>query len=82
MLRAGVGATVSDPEGLTPPGATIDAYLQIVQPPIELNVGADYGMIVLKHSLAPTADLARFLLGEARQAILTTHGFGRGDPPT
>jgi molybdate transport system substrate-binding protein len=54
--------------------------LQIVQIPAALNVGADYGMIVLKDAPAPATELARFMLAEAGQAILTKHGFGRGDP--
>jgi molybdate transport system substrate-binding protein len=54
--------------------------LQIVQIPSQLNVGADYGMIVLKDAPAPAADLARFILGEGGQAILVRHGFGHGDP--
>jgi molybdate transport system substrate-binding protein len=54
--------------------------LQVVQIPATLNVGADYGMIVLKDAPAPAADFARFVLGEAGQAILVKHGFGRGDP--
>jgi ABC-type molybdate transport system substrate-binding protein len=54
--------------------------LQIVQIPKELNVGADYGMILLEDAPAPADDLAGFLLGEAGQAILAKHGFGRGDP--
>jgi ABC-type molybdate transport system substrate-binding protein len=56
--------------------------LQIVQVPAQLNVGADYGMIVLKDAPAPAAELAAFVLGEAGQAILMKHGFGRGDPAT
>jgi ABC-type molybdate transport system substrate-binding protein len=37
-------------------------------------------MIVLKDAPAPAAELAAFVLGEAGQAILMKHGFGRGDP--
>jgi molybdate transport system substrate-binding protein len=54
--------------------------LQIVQIPKQLNVGADYGMIVLRDAPAPAADFIRFVLGEAGQAMLAKHGFGRGDP--
>ena len=54
--------------------------LQIIQIPAELNVGADYGMIVLKDAPAPAHDFARFVLGGAGQSILAQHGFGRGDP--
>jgi ABC-type molybdate transport system substrate-binding protein len=54
--------------------------LQIVQVPADLNVGAEYGMIVLKHAPAAASELARFMLGEQGQAILMKHGFGGGDP--
>lgn len=54
--------------------------LQIVAIPSELNVGAEYGMIVLTGAPASAADLARFILDERGQAILMRHGFSRGDP--
>jgi len=54
--------------------------LQIIQIPAELNVGADYGMIVLKDAPASAHDFARFVLGAPGQAILAQHGFGHGDP--
>ena len=54
--------------------------LQIIQLPAHLDIGADYGMIVLKDAPASATDLARFVLGEAGQAMLTRHGFGLGDP--
>jgi ABC-type molybdate transport system substrate-binding protein len=54
--------------------------LQIVQIRKELNVGAEYGMIVLKDAPAQAASFARFVLGDEGQAILAKHGFGRGDP--
>jgi molybdate transport system substrate-binding protein len=54
--------------------------LQIIQIPAELNVGADYGIIVLKDAPAPAHDFARFVLGAPGQAILAQHGFGHGDP--
>jgi molybdate transport system substrate-binding protein len=54
--------------------------LQIIQIPAELNVGADYGMIVLKDAPAPARDFARFVLGAPGRAILAQHGFGQGDP--
>lgn len=38
-------------------------------------------MIVLKNAPAPATDLARFILGDAGQAILARHGFGRVDSP-
>jgi molybdate transport system substrate-binding protein len=53
--------------------------LRIVQIPPALSVGADYGMIVLRDAPAPAAAFARFVLGEAGQAILMKHGFSRGD---
>lgn len=53
--------------------------LQIVQIGPELNVGADYGLIVLKDAPPAAASLARFILGEEGQAILERYGFGRGD---
>ena len=53
--------------------------LQIVQIPPELNVGADYGMIVLKDAPMPATLLAHFILGEEGQPILVKHGFGRGN---
>jgi molybdenum ABC transporter molybdate-binding protein len=53
--------------------------LQIVQIPPELNVGADYGMIVLKDAPEPAMQLAKFILGEEGQAILVRYGFGRGN---
>ena len=55
------------------------ASLQIVQVPAELSVGADYGMIVLNDAPPPADALARFILGDAGQAILAKWGFGAGD---
>ena len=54
--------------------------LQIVQIPAELNVGADYGMIVLKDAPAPAAAISLSSVSDWGQAILMKHGFGRGDP--
>ena len=54
--------------------------LQIVEIASELNVGAEYGMIVLKDAPASATELAQFILGGDGQAILVKHGFGRGDP--
>jgi molybdate transport system substrate-binding protein len=54
--------------------------LQIVQIPRDLNVGAEYGMVVLKDAPAQADELARFIRGADGQAILAKHGFGRGDP--
>jgi ABC-type molybdate transport system substrate-binding protein len=53
--------------------------LQIVQIPPDLNVGADYGMIVLKDAPMPATLFAHFILGEEGQAILVRNGFGRGN---
>ena len=55
------------------------ASLQIVQIPPELNVGADYGMIVLKDAPMPATLLAHYILGEEGQSILVRHGFSRGN---
>jgi ABC-type molybdate transport system substrate-binding protein len=46
----------------------------------ELNVAAEYGMVLLKDAPAPAASFVRFVLGDEGQAILTKHGFGPGDP--
>jgi molybdate transport system substrate-binding protein len=54
--------------------------LQIVPIPAELNVGAEYGLIVLKDAPASANTLAQFVLGERGQLILAKHGFGRGNP--
>jgi len=45
----------------------------------ELNVGADYGMIVLKNAPVAADKLATFIRSEEGQAILVGYGFGRGD---
>jgi molybdate transport system substrate-binding protein len=55
------------------------AALQTVQIAPGLNVGADYGMIVLKSAPAAADKLAAFIRGEDGQAILVGYGFGRGD---
>ena len=54
--------------------------LQIVQIRPDLNVGADYGMVVLKNAPPAALELARFIAGADGQAILVKHGFGPGDP--
>jgi ABC-type molybdate transport system substrate-binding protein len=54
--------------------------LQIVQVPADLDVGADYGMIVLKEAPGAASELAQFVLGKEGQAILARYGFGGGDP--
>ena len=53
--------------------------LEIIQIPPELNVSAEYGMIVLKDAPAAADLLAEFILSEGGQAVLTRYGFGRGD---
>lgn len=53
--------------------------LQIVQIGPELNVGAEYGMIVLEDAPQSAIELARFIMGEDGQKILGQYGFGRGD---
>lgn len=55
--------------------------LSIVDIPKALNVGADYGLIVLKGSPEPAERLARFIRSPDGQAILAKHGFGPGDAP-
>jgi ABC-type molybdate transport system substrate-binding protein len=54
--------------------------LQIVQIPRDLNVGADYGMVVLKDAPPAALELARFITGVDGQGILAKYGFGPGDP--
>ena len=54
--------------------------LDIVKIPPALNVGAEYGMIVLKNGSAAADLLAKFIQGEEGQAVLAKYGFGRGDP--
>jgi len=53
--------------------------LQVVQIPPQLNVAADYGMIVLKEAPTPASLFAQFILSEEGQATLVRHGFGRGN---
>jgi molybdate transport system substrate-binding protein len=53
--------------------------LQMINVPAELNVAAEYGLVVLDRSPPIAQDLASFILGEEGQAILVEHGFGRGD---
>ena len=57
------------------------ANLAIVEIPAELQVAADYGMIVLKNAPPAAARLAHFILAPEGQAILVRHGFGPGDGP-
>jgi molybdate transport system substrate-binding protein len=53
--------------------------LGIVQIPGELNVAADYGLVVLRGAPPAATALARFILGGPGQAALARHGFGAGD---
>lgn len=53
--------------------------LAIVQIPKALNVGADYGLVVLKDAPKAAADLAAFVRSPAGKATLAKHGFGAGD---
>ncbi|ESR25186.1 molybdate ABC transporter substrate-binding protein [Lutibaculum baratangense] len=51
------------------------AGLEVVEIPDELNVGADYGLIVLS-DLPAAGNLADFIVSSHGQAILAQHGFG------
>jgi ABC-type molybdate transport system substrate-binding protein len=53
--------------------------LQVIPIGPELNVGAEYGMVVLKDAPPGASDLVRFIMGEDAQKILVEYGFGRGD---
>lgn len=53
--------------------------LAIVDIPKQLNVGADYGLVVLQGSPSSAARLAAFLRSEEGQSILARFGFGRGE---
>jgi len=55
--------------------------LSIVRVPSALDVGADYGLLVLADAPAAAADLARYIVGGRAQAMLRRYGFGPGDPP-
>lgn len=54
--------------------------LDIVKMPPALNVGAEYGMIVLKNGSAAADQFAKLIQGEEGQAVLAKYGFGRGVP--
>jgi ABC-type molybdate transport system substrate-binding protein len=49
--------------------------LRIVQIPETLAVGADYGMTVMKGAGGPAQRLAKFILSEPGQTILSKYGF-------
>lgn len=53
--------------------------LLIVTIPKALNVGADYGLIVLKDAPPAAAALAAFIRSDAGRTLLIKHGFGAGD---
>ena len=50
--------------------------LRIVQVLGEVNVAADYGLVVLKDAPPSATALAEFILGDPGQATLAKHGFG------
>lgn len=49
--------------------------LQVVTIAPELNVGADYGLVVMKDAKAPASRFADFLIAGEGRAILLRHGF-------
>ncbi len=53
--------------------------LSIVAIPTTINVGADYGLIVLKDAPQAATALAAFIRSGAGQAHLSKYGFGAGD---
>jgi molybdate transport system substrate-binding protein len=53
--------------------------LSIVAIPKAINVGADYGLIVMKDAPKAAHDLAAFIRSAAGKAALAKHGFGAGD---
>jgi ABC-type molybdate transport system substrate-binding protein len=53
--------------------------LTIVAIPKALNVGADYGLIVLNDAPADAQKLAAFIRSDAGRKLLAKHGFGAGD---
>jgi molybdate transport system substrate-binding protein len=55
------------------------AGLSIVAIPSTLNVGADYGLVVLKDAPRASADLVAHIRSPRGQAILAKFGFGAGD---
>ena len=52
--------------------------LQVVAIAADLNVGADYGLVVMKEAKAPAGRFADFLVAGEGKAILQRHGF---EPP-
>jgi len=53
--------------------------LAVVQIAPDLNVGADYGLVVLRDAPPAASKLAAFIVSEAGRALLARHGFGPGD---
>lgn len=53
--------------------------LSIVEIPKALNVGADYGLIVLKDAPSSAEAFAAFIRSPARRGLLIKYGFGAGD---
>lgn len=50
--------------------------LSVIEAPPTLQVGAEYGLVVLKGAPPLAAELAQFILGPSGRAILERHGFG------
>lgn len=55
------------------------ASLSIVTIPKAINVGADYGLVVMKDAPKVAHDLAAFIRSTGGRAALAKHGFGAGD---
>lgn len=53
--------------------------LSIVVIPEQLNVAADYGLVIMKDAPKAAHDLATFIRSEAGKAALNKYGFGAGD---
>ena len=53
--------------------------LSIVTIPKAINVGADYGLVVLKNAPHVAFELASFIRSPSGKAALAKHGFGSGD---
>lgn len=53
--------------------------LKIVEVPMSLAVGADYGLIVVDDAPAAAEELADYILGQTAHKVLRDYGFGPGD---
>jgi len=53
--------------------------LKIVDVPMSISVGADYGLVVLKGAPPAAMDVATFIASKTGRALLDKHGFGAGD---